>query len=77
MKEREKGGGGGCVVGGLGGRQPSWHLKVKFHPDSDDLLVSSFSSFQHNSHLHGSHLSEKKCFVLKEEADCRLSASSL
>lgn len=50
--------------------QPSWHLRVKFHPDSDILPVSSFASFQHNSHLHGSHLLQKKCFVLKEEADC-------
>lgn len=38
MKVRKKDLGGG----GAGPLQPSSHLKVKFHSDSDDLLASSF-----------------------------------
>lgn len=32
----------GIGGGGAGLLQPSSHLKVKFHSDSDDLLASSF-----------------------------------
>lgn len=42
VRKKDCEGWGWGVVRGTGLLQPSSHLKVKFHSDTDDLLVSSF-----------------------------------